>query len=200
MCCWPRLSSSRRIRSAISSTGWAARSTTRSPRPASKTRSALECAADDQFGDDLVGGVGEAESQAEIDVEPESLEVDDGEHIVTLPVDRREIPDRTDIGVVFDAQHHLSADIVGEPQRWSERRRAAWAEVHIDDRVDDEFPTEVAHAQDRPQLQGEGTLGEARRLVAHLDIEAVEKLALGGVWRDEEIAELEAAGQEGAAR
>src|SRR6266404_2829119 len=56
-----------------------------------------------------------------------------------------------------------------------------------------------SHTEDWSQFQAERALREAWRLVAQLDIEAVEEFALLGVRRHEEMAELEAAGQERAA-
>ena len=56
----------------------------------------------------------------------------------------QEISDFAVVGVIFDADIAIFAEIAGEPYRRSKIRFAASAKAQIYDRIDDEFPVRVS--------------------------------------------------------
>jgi hypothetical protein len=154
---------------------------------------------DDHLRDDGVRGIGQAEAHAEIHVQPEHLEVDDPEEGMLLLVGGRDGPDRAVVRIVFDAGPGIAADIAGQPGGRGECWSPVGREAQVDDRIDDKFPTQIAHAKDRPDFQANCALREARRLIAQLEIDAVKELTIFRMRRYEELSDLEATRQESAA-
>ena len=154
---------------------------------------------DDHLRDDGVRGIRQAEAHAEIHVQTEQLEVDDSEKGMLLLVRGWDGADRAVVRIVFDADPGIAADVAGQPGGRCECRSPVGREAQVDDRIDDEFPTQIAHANDRADFQADCALREAGRLIAQLEIDPVEELTLFRMRRYEKLSELEAAWQESAA-
>ena len=61
-------------------------------------------------------------------------------------------------------------------------RLAKSTEAYVDDRIDDELILGIAAADNGADFQRKAGLRERRRLVAELEIDAIEECALIGVW------------------
>src|ERR1700730_8851869 len=154
---------------------------------------------DNHLRDDGVRGIGQAEAQPKIHVQPEHLEVDNPEESMLLLVRGWDGADRAVVRIVFDADPGIAAGVAGQPGGRCECWSSVGREAQVDDRIDDEFPTQIAHAKDRPDFQANCALREARRLIAQLEIDSVKELTIFRVRRYEELSDLEATRQESAA-
>src|SRR5437660_12653301 len=107
-----------------------------------------------------------------------------------LLLEWRKISNLAKVGIIFDADKTVLAELTREPCRRQEIGLTECAESNVDDRIDDEFPFAAAHSDDRPDFERIMSLRECRRLIAELEIHAIEKSSLAGVRRDEEITDL----------
>jgi hypothetical protein len=112
-----------------------------------------EGVADNHLEDQPVGALRKTVADAEIYVNVADLEIGDGEEIMLLLAQGREIADLAEVGVIFETQRKILFEFMRQPRRRRECGRAVIAWGEIDDRIDDEFERRVPHADDRPQFR-----------------------------------------------
>ncbi len=104
----------------------------------------LATSADDGLGDEPVRSRRETAADAEIDLELAELEVRDREQRVLLLPQRQEMPDLSELAVVFEADEEILAQLAGEPGRRRKLGLALVAQSYVDDGIYDEFPIRIA--------------------------------------------------------
>ena len=119
-------------------------------------------------------------SRGQVRFERAELEIGHAEYLLPLLLERQKVSNLAEVGIIFDADKTVLAEIAREPCRRQEIGLAECAEPNVDDRIDDEFPFLVAHADDRPDFGRKMRLRELRCLVAELEINAIEKFLLAG--------------------
>src|SRR6266566_4590313 len=115
-----------------------------------------EGVADDGLGDEPVRSRRETAADAEIDIELAELEVRDREQRVLLLPQRQEMPDLSELAVVFEADEEILAQLAGEPGRRRKLGLALVAQSYVDDGIYDELPIRIANPDDRPHLDAVG--------------------------------------------
>src|SRR5258708_2048950 len=100
------------------------------------------------------------------------------------------------IRIIFETHEQILVEPSRHAYRGRKVRLAIFSEADVHDRVNDEFIVRVAHTNDGPDFERKSRLREFRRRVAELEIDAVEKIVLVGVGRDEQGAQLEGVREE----
>src|SRR6266700_360626 len=102
------------------------------------------------------------------------------------------MPDRSERGVIFEADRKILAELAGKAGGWHELDLTIVSDADIDDRIDDEIVIALTKAEDRAERRVPSRLRELGRRVAEFEIHAVEELALGRVRSDEQLPDLHA--------
>src|SRR5262249_50899342 len=111
-----------------------------------------------------------------------------------LIAERLEISEPAPIGVVFESKIQVLVDFSRHAGCGREMRLAKSTEAYVDDRIDDELILGIAAADNRADFQCKPGLGERRRLVAELEIDAIEEGAFCGMGGNKQRPELERIG------
>src|ERR1019366_5177069 len=106
------------------------------------------------------------------------------------------MPDLAEVGVIFEAEIEILVELMRKADGGREVRETVMTRCKIDDRIDDEFEISVAHPDDRPQFDAKTRRRKHCRIIAELEIGTVEEIALLGVGRDEQRAQLHALREE----
>ena len=109
---------------------------------------------------------------------------------------REEALEGSEIGVVLERHGDPLAECVRGARRGSEVEPAEAVEVGFEDRVRNHVDAAEVHADDRPDLARKAARRPVRRVVAELEVDAVEEPALVSVRADEERPELHAVEQQ----
>src|SRR2546430_4046522 len=102
----------------------------------------------------------------------------------------------TEVGVVLECQGELVADPVGHAGRRSEMRFTEAVEVGIENGIGDQVETAEAHADEGTDLARKAAHVPLRRVVAELEVEAVEHGSIVRIGHDQQSAKLEAIEQQ----
>src|SRR5205807_6843910 len=145
-----------------------------------------------QLDDERVRTAGESPTDPEFDAVAAFAVVEHGEERLRALGVREEALEGSEIGVVLERHGEALAECVRGARRGSEVELAEAVEVGFDDRVRNQVDAAEAHADDRPDLARKTARRPVRRVVAELEVDAVEKPALVSVRADEERPELHA--------
>ena len=138
----------------------------------------------------------EAVTDTELNVDLVHLEIGDRVQLLALLLQRQEIADPAEIGIIFETDKPVLAEIARQPRRRCEIGFVGRAEDDVHDWIDDKLPLLVANADDGADFHVPGRQRELRHLIAELEIDAVKEVAFGGVRDHEQIADLGAVGKE----
>ena len=106
--------------------------------------------ADDGLEHEPVRSRGKAVADAEFNVDFFHLKIGDRIQFLVLQLQRQEIANLAEVGIIFEADKSIFAKIAGKPHRRRKIRFAGRAEADIDDRVDNKLALFIANPDDRP--------------------------------------------------
>src|SRR5438105_11900206 len=144
-----------------------------------------------QLDDERVRTAGESPTDPEFDAVAAFAVVEHGEERLRALGVREEALEGSEIGVVLERHGEALAECVRGARRGSEVELAEAVEVGFDDRVRNQVDAAEAHADDRPDLARKTARSPVRRVVAELEVDAVEKPALVSVRSEEHTSELQ---------
>src|SRR5205823_4803865 len=105
-----------------------------------------EIISNDRFGNQTIGTRRQAVTEAEFDIERAKFEIGHAEYLMPLLLERQKVSNLAEVGIIFDADKTVLTEIAREPGRRQEIDLAERAQSNVDDRIDDELPFLVAHA------------------------------------------------------
>ncbi len=162
--------------------------------------SAFSSALDRGFGNQAIRTRRQAVTEAEFDIEHAKLEIGHAEDLLPLLLHRQKVADLAEIGVIFDAEEAVLAEIAREPCRGEKIGFAERAKSDID---------AIGLTMNSQSLLRTPRIGriskriarlrECRRLVAEFKVDSIKKFLLGRMRHNKQIADFGAVGQERAA-
>jgi len=79
-----------------------------------------ESIANDRFGNQAIGTRCQAIAEAKFDIEDAELEIGHAEYLMPLLLERQEVSNFAEVGIIFDADKTVFAEIAREPCRRQE--------------------------------------------------------------------------------
>src|SRR5580704_6689086 len=131
----------------------------RSPRPADRigplarfVRALVQIGTNNHLGHDSIRARSKTIADSGIHVETTDLEIDYSIDVVLLLVERYEVLDRTEVGVVLDTQREVFTELPRKTRRRCEYGISVMSESEINDRIDDELVIALAPTDNWPDL------------------------------------------------
>src|ERR1019366_7127736 len=107
-----------------------------------------KCIAHDRLDDETIGRRCQSVTNAEVHVKDAELEIGHGEQSVLLIGKLRKVPDLAKVGIIFEPDEQIGAELSCEACCRSKVRLAIFSEADIHDRVDDELVVRIADTDD----------------------------------------------------
>src|SRR5215831_7439501 len=176
----------------VSSAGWRGSSEDATPARSlpARARAELEVLHHHQLEHPLIARGRESAPDAELEAMAAAPIVDHGEQGVRLLVAGLEVFQRTEVGIFLEGECKLAAGVPGGAHRGNEFEIADSVKGGVHDRVDDQVEAPEMHADDAADLGCVPTRVPVWRVVAQLEIDAVEERAVVRVRYHEQRAQL----------